>query len=159
MIKLLGRVGIGVVSVVIGLALFSYFSRSRRSPVEGGAGFSMPRPVRLGSSEIVVPPGRFSYTRFDVPASNEFWVAGHYRATGGAGNDIQVMLMDADSFANFKNRHTFKTYYSSPKETAGTLAVGKLPAGTYYLIFSNLFSIFSNKVVQNGIQLQATPPR
>jgi len=119
-------------------------------------GFTTPAPVPLGQHEIVVPPAHYSYTRFEVPTSNQYWVAGHFEATGGSGNDIEVLLMDADSFANFQNHHTYSAYYTSPKQTAGALNVGTLPAGTYYLVFNNSYSLFSNKVIENTIRLH--PP-
>jgi len=53
---------------------------------------------------------------------------------------------------------TFKAYFSSPKETADTLKVGPLAAGSYYLVFNNSFSLLANKVVENSIQMQAWMP-
>ncbi len=115
--------------------------------------------IPLGSRDVVVPPGSYSWVKFTINPSEAGarWVVGHYATSGGSGNDIQVLLMDSDGFLNFKNRHAGTAYYSTGKETAGQLNVGPLAAGTFYLVFNNGFSLVSNKVVQNGIDLRSSP--
>jgi hypothetical protein len=75
-------------------------------------------------------------------------VQGHFHATGGLRNDIEVFLLNDEQFTNWKNRHATPTYYSSGKITVGDVQAA-LPdgAGTYYLVFNNNFSLMTAKAV------------
>jgi hypothetical protein len=93
--------------------------------------------------EFVVPPG----------ASN-VWVDGHFSAAGGSGNDIEVYVLGQDDFVNFQNGHSASTYYNSGKVTQSSIHT-TLPSdsGTYYLVFSNNFSLVTPKAVQASATL------
>ena len=82
---------------------------------------------------------------------------GHFSATGGAGNDVQVYLMNDDEFVNWRNHHPINPIYNSQRATQGTVNVS-LPsdAGTYYVVFDNRFSFISPKAVQDNLTLQYT---
>jgi hypothetical protein len=59
-------------------------------------------------------------------------------------------LLDADNFENFRNGNEYRAYHLSPRQTVGTIDV-RLGQGEYRLIFSNVFSIVSNKIVSASI--------
>jgi hypothetical protein len=92
----------------------------------------------FSSFKLVVPPG----------ASNVH-LQGSFGANGGFGNDIEVYVLSEQDFINWDNGHASKTLYNSGKVTVGTLDV-VLPdnAGTYYLVFSNKFSLLTRKGVR-----------
>jgi len=92
--------------------------------------------------------------RLAVPSgAKDAVLQGHFTATGGANNDIEVSLMDDDAFVNWQNRHSVTPIYISGRVTQGTLNVSLPNAGTYYLIFNNRFSVFSPKAVQDNVSL------
>jgi hypothetical protein len=96
--------------------------------------------------------------KFSVPAgATNVRLQGHFVASGGSGNDVQVYLMNDDEFVNWRNRHPIKPIYNSQKVTQGTINV-PLPSeiGTYYLVFDNRFSLISPKAVQDNLTLQYT---
>ena len=81
-------------------------------------------------------------------------IEGTFTASG-ANNDIEVLLLDEQQFNNWQNRHDFRSAYTSGRVTADKVRVD-LPSepGKYFLIFSNRFSIFSNKGVVADLRLR-----
>ncbi len=107
-------------------------------------------PARwIVNNQIAVEPGTYRYFPFDVNAEN-IRIYGKYRAQGGSRNDIICALLDADNFENFRNGNEYRAYHLSPRQTVGTIDV-RLGQGEYRLIFSNVFSIVSNKIVSASI--------
>ena len=107
--------------------------------------------VKLAEPAFTVAPAKFM--SYSIEVYRPAHVVGRFRAQGGSGNDIRVMILDADQLENWKNGHQTNTYYNSQKVTVGTINVG-LNRGTYYLVFDNTFSAVSNKAVTTDIQLQ-----
>jgi hypothetical protein len=99
----------------------------------------------LGASNysFVVPAGAFQVT-----------MKGHFAATGGSGNDIEVVVVNQDEFTNWQNGHPTKAYYNSGKTTQDTINL-TLPAdaATYYVVFNNKFSLFTPKAVQANVDV------
>jgi len=73
-------------------------------------------------------------------------VEGDFRARGGGGNDIEVVITDE----NGANGHAGRFWYQSGKTTVGNIDV-HLGPGTYYIVFSNRFSLVSQKTVSARI--------
>lgn len=92
----------------------------------------------------VVEPGRYSWLEWNFDEVTR--VAAKFRARGGSGNDIEVFIVDEDGFENWRNGHQVPTYYNSGRVTVGRFDV-RLRPGKYFLVMSNTFSTFSNKVV------------
>jgi hypothetical protein len=93
--------------------------------------------------------------KFAIPAgATSATLQGHFAATGGAHNDIEVWLMNDDGFVNWQNKHAVTPIYNSGRVTQGALNVGLPSDGTYYLIFNNRFSFISPKAVQDSVTLQ-----
>jgi hypothetical protein len=105
---------------------------------------------------FTVPQLRDKAYRFAIPpGARDLILQGHFTATGGAHNDIEVWLLNDDGFVNWQNKHSVTPIYSSGRVTQGTLSVS-LPSATetYYLIFNNRFSFISPKAVQDNLTLQ-----
>jgi hypothetical protein len=109
---------------------------------------------RLGDQAFTVGPRQTYYVKFTIP---ENWrnavVVGSFSASGGDGNDVQVFITDEKGYTNIKNGHAGRVWYDSGKVTTDSINT-KLGSGTYYLVFSNSFSLITNKAVNADIQLQ-----
>ena len=104
---------------------------------------------------FVVPPRTFKPFEFLVGTGmSNPRLEGTFTASG-ANNDIEVLLLNEQQFSNWQNRHDFKPAYESGRVTADRLRID-LPnePGKYFLIFSNRFSIFSNKGVVADLKLR-----
>jgi hypothetical protein len=121
-------------------------------------------PIVNGS--FIVEPRSFKPFKVTVaPGSVNPRVEGTFTASG-ANNDIEVMLLEASQFQNWEQRNKFTSAYQSGRVTADKLAVPLPPQeGTYYVVFSNRFSLISNKAVVADIVLHCdkgkknAPPR
>jgi len=103
---------------------------------------------------LSVPPLQRKVYRFDLPpAVKDAAVQGRFTATGGARNDIEVWVMNDDSFVNWQNGHPVTPLYSSGRVTRGNLNLSLREAGTYYLVFDNRFSVISPKAIQDNVIL------
>jgi hypothetical protein len=98
-----------------------------------------------------VKAGTLYYFSFTVDGSAR--VTGRFQASGGSGNDIEAVIMDADSFENWKNGHQSHAYYQSGKITIGNIDLAISRPGIYYLAFNNRFSLLSDKAITGSIKL------
>ena len=92
---------------------------------------------------------------FPVPAGAfDVTMKGHFAATGGLGNDIEVVVVSEDEFVNWRNGHPSKAFYNSGRVTQDTIKLN-LPsdAATYYVVFSNKFSLFTPKAVEADVDV------
>lgn len=151
--------------LVIVLALFGWYvdHQIQIEKQEAGRGYSSPsalpavipalHTMRIGQGALSVPAAHYTYYTLSVPAgAHNVRTQGHFQATGGSGNDIEVVLLNEEQFTNWKNRHETPAYYNSGKVTVGDLQAS-LPddVGTYYLVFNNNFSLLTAKAVEfNG---------
>ena len=104
------------------------------------------------NSAFAVKAGDAKYWNFQVGNSGAN-VVGRFRAEGGSGNDIKCLILDADSFENWRNGHRVKTYYNSEKITVANINVN-LPEGEYVIVFDNTFSGLSNKAVTAKVEMR-----
>ncbi len=112
------------------------------------------RSVALGPSSVAIPAGSYSFVAFTVaPGLLNPTVRGLVAAHGGGGNDIQVWVLDAAQFASFQAHRLTRAYYDSSRVAAVTVSVGPLPPGSYDVVFSNVFSLFTAKQVTNSLRL------
>jgi hypothetical protein len=112
--------------------------------------------LELPQKNFTVPAHGSQSFRFEVP-EGAFSVRadGHFSASGGLGNDLEVAVMDADAYANWENRHQAGVYYSSGKVTQSSVhAILPNGGGTYYVVFSNRFSVFSGKQVEAQVAVR-----
>ena len=113
-----------------------------------GCGF-LPHSDTIIDSAFTVGAISSQDYRFEVPpGATDIRVDGHFTATGGTGNDIQVLVMDEDGYVNWQNGHAARRYYDSGQVTQSTIAATLPHPGAYYLVFSNTFSLLTPKAVQ-----------
>jgi hypothetical protein len=106
------------------------------------------------SGAFIVEPRTFKPFKITLmPGMSNARVEGSFTASG-ARNDIEVTLLNELQYAHWQDRQRFDAAYVSGRVTSGKIAV-TLPAGpgTYYMVFSNRFSIISNKAVTADVQL------
>lgn len=139
---------IGVLITLIGLFIINNL-RHEQSPLVPAFA---PKPVEqiLVNDVITVPAEK--YYQYSFALSRNATLTGDYKAFGGSGNDIRVLLMDEDSYINWTNGHQANMLYDSGKITVGQIDI-PLGPGKYYLIFNNGFSLLSNKGVNAHLKL------
>jgi hypothetical protein len=125
-----------------------------------GGSTSQPFQPPLQQHKLSLPLGAFtvrqlsaSSYKFTVPAGAfNVTMKGHFAATGGARNDVEVLVLTEDDFMNWQNRHPVNTLYSSGQVTQDSINL-TLPSdpATYYVVFSNKFSFISPKAVEANI--------
>jgi osmoprotectant transport system substrate-binding protein len=74
-------------------------------------------------------------------------LVGWFLASGGALNDIRVLVLNDIDFINWKNLHTVDGLYKSEKLTTDKIDKTVATPGEYHLVFDNRFSQFSRKYV------------
>jgi hypothetical protein len=149
------RTPFAIAGVLLLIFLFYVYNASQRgnpnpaaNPIERIA--KQVRTTTLVNPALVVKPLNYSYFKLDVPSgATSVLLHGNFTASGGMGNDIEVFVLPESDFVNWQNGHSAKTFYNSGKVTVGSLNVN-LPAdaGTYYLVFSNKFSLLTQKILR-----------
>ena len=111
---------------------------------------------KLLSGEYVVKAGEYRHVTFTFnPEKMEnARVIGRFHASGGSGNDIEAVLADESEFENWVNADEARVLYSTGKITNGKIDVPITQPGTYYLVFSNVFSLLADKEVSADIELR-----
>src|SRR5262245_40387963 len=109
------------------------------------------QPAKLTPEEFVVKPGVARYWKFDV-TGNSGRVIGAFRASGGAHNDIRMLITDSDECENYLNGNRANVFYDSGAKTVAKFDV-PLPQASYCLIFDNRNSVVSSKEVAARIGL------
>jgi phosphodiesterase/alkaline phosphatase D-like protein len=105
------------------------------------------------NTAFTVKAGDAKYWNFRV-GNSEANVVGRFRAEGGGGNDIRCLILDADSFENWRNGHRVRSYYNSEKITVANINV-RLAEGDYVLVFDNTYSVLTNKAVTANVEMQS----
>ena len=104
--------------------------------------------MKLTPDEFVVKPHVARYWKFQMQTQGR--VVGAFRASGGAHNDIRVLITDADECENWINGNSANAYYDSGLKTVGKIEVNLNPAN-YCIIFDNRNSLVSAKEVATRI--------
>ena len=92
---------------------------------------------------ISVAAGSYYPFTYTFTETGRAW--GKFEATGGK-NDIECYILDENGFKNFKNNNQFRYLYFSGRVTVETFDL-TLTKGTYYLVFSNKWSVMTPKAV------------
>ncbi|MDQ1593234.1 MAG: hypothetical protein QOG71_3861 [Pyrinomonadaceae bacterium] len=111
-----------------------------------------PGRYEIVNTAFTVGAGKAKYFNFRV-TGNRVDVQGRFRAEGGSGNDIKVLILDSDGFENWRNGHQTSTYYNSGKRTVGNITA-QLGPGDYVLVYDNTFSAMSNKAITTNAEVQ-----
>jgi plastocyanin len=119
------------------------------APPAAPANMKAPRLETIASQSITVGAGSFTYYKIVVPeGAAQPYVDGHFTASGGFGNAIQIFVGDTDAFVNFKNGHSSETYFNSGMVTQNSINAILPGPGTYYLVCNNRFSLQASKSVE-----------
>lgn len=97
------------------------------------------------NSVYKVQPGTSTYVHFTLQCTAT--VQGGFSASAALGDDIIVYILDENQFNLFERGESASTYYNSGKVEYDTFEVTLNP-GTYYIVMSNTYSIFSTKTVE-----------
>ena len=151
---------LGILVVVVVLVIIVLAALASMGGGAGGSGGILPsqHTTNIVNGLITVSAGSYNYYPVDISAGvTGVSLQGSFTASGGSGNDIDVLIMDSTAFTNWQNGHQVSVYYDSGQETTGTVSAN-LPSGsgTYYLVYSNTFSTFSSKNVQTTVNLTYT---
>jgi phosphodiesterase/alkaline phosphatase D-like protein len=106
---------------------------------------------RVTPQAFTLNPGQYHY--WQIPAGSGSHLYGRFHASGAGGNDVEAFVFDEEGFENWRNGHQATYYYMSNRVTVGSFDV-RLNAGNNYLVFSNNFSLISNKAVTADIFLE-----
>lgn len=155
---------VGVVFVIVLLwALAKGVSSLSHNTGGTGSGSALSQIVPQARTQTIVDGALTvaargsTYYPITVPAdATAVSVDGHFTATGGIGNDIEVYVLTEDNFVNFKNGHPSPTLYNSGKVTQDSISVTLPASGNYYLVFNNNFSLLTPKAVQATATLHFT---
>ena len=96
--------------------------------------------------------------KVDVGIMTNPRITGHVTASGGSGNDIEVVVFAETQFINWKNKHNQGSLFTSGLATACDVNVPLGESGTYYVLLSNVFSTLTPKTVEGKLALVWTPP-
>jgi len=107
--------------------------------------------IKLTPEEFVVKAGVARYWKFGVTGSTGRAI-GQFRASGGAHNDIRILITDSDECENYINGNRANVFYDSGQKTVGKFDV-RLNQASYCIIFDNRNSIVSAKEVVARIAL------
>lgn len=170
---------VGMLLVVVGIIVFIVYQGQQPRSGNSSSGSSSQEPrsdnsssglpsqeskplvpeIRRGSQRLVeqafiVGSGRDYSVKFTIPDDwRNATVVGNFVASGGGGNDIQVFITDESGLTNIRNGHSGKVWYDSGKVTTDNIHTNLAP-GMYYLVFSNSFSVVSNKAINSDIKLE-----
>jgi len=116
----------------------------------------IPVTKTLTSGQLVVRAGKYIQSKFNVDTEKmqDVRVVGSFRASGGSGNDIQLVLADESEFENWINGHQARVLYSTDQITNGKVHVQITESGAYVLAFSNTFSTMTDKDVFAEVELR-----
>jgi len=150
---------VGVMVIVVGIiVLGSMLVLGFHGSGGGGSIIQPTRTVNIVNGLITVNANDYESYQFSVPSgATNVRVQGSFTASGGSGNDVVVLIMGSTDFIHWQNGNQASTYYNSGQLTASSFDV-PLPSGlgTYYLVYSNTFSIGSQKNVNTQANLSYT---
>ena len=116
---------------------------------ENGLSSPTQHTVVVASGSLNVDSNSHTFISFSVPSgASNVVLEGNFTASGGSGNDIKVYVMDPTNYGHWTKGQQAFVSYSSGQTTSGNISAS-LPsiAGTYYLVFDNIFSLQSSKII------------
>ena len=103
----------------------------------------------LVSGRITIQPQNFTSYAFTIPeGALGVKLEGTFNAEAGV---IDVLIMNGKAFENWRIGHSSNVIYRSGIKNNGALLMSLTPGETYYLIYSNKFSLTDEKTVTTDI--------
>jgi hypothetical protein len=139
------------------LSLHSFETHTAASPTSQQQPLVQQHKQSTGNVAFTVNAQGANNYKFTVPAGAfNVTLKGHFAATGGSGNDIEVFVVSQDEYVNWQNGHPAKTFYNSGRVTQDSInLIMPSDAATYYVVFSNKFSLLTPKAVQANVDLNS----
>jgi hypothetical protein len=112
--------------------------------------------IEIVNTKITVEPKTLWQTEFYVDGDfmSDVRVAGWFKASGGAFNDIKILVLNDVDFTNWQNFHNLQgAVYESNKITKAEIKSEIREPGSYHLVLCNRFSEFSSKTVLAKVYL------
>lgn len=112
------------------------------SVVVAGCGKKLvPKSSNVVEGVITVNAKDYYHVQFTVDTSTMrvITVSGSFTASGGSGNDVEVFVLSATNYINWKNGHNYSSLYSSGQVTTANFTVPITVSGDYYVVYSNIF--------------------
>jgi hypothetical protein len=105
--------------------------------------------IEIINTKITVEPQTLWQADFYVDGRfmSNVRVVGWMMASGGAFNDVKILVLNDIDFTNWKNFHDTEGVYQSDKVTKAQIEEEIEEPGSYHLVISNRFSEFSSKDV------------
>ncbi|MFL5542251.1 MAG: hypothetical protein ACJ8J0_24910 [Longimicrobiaceae bacterium] len=94
-----------------------------------------------------IAPGRFLHFEFELDDERPCRLRGRVETTAGGSHDLDVMVLDADGWANFRYNRRIDPVFMERRTAAVTFDL-PLGPGSYVLVLSNRFSSFTSKLVR-----------
>ncbi len=109
----------------------------------------------MSSGSITLPAGTVKAFDITVDSSTmqNIQLSGHFRAEGGVGSDIQVLVFDHDSYINWSTGHTTEKIFDSQLKTEGDVNASFSKSGKYYVVVSNKNASFWARTVDTNLRL------
>ena len=158
--------GLIVFTIVVSNLLVSRSPAKDRGDAPAASALSTPLPVlktrlvpvshKVATGQIIVRAQGYVQYRITVsPEMREPTLTGNFTASGGFGNDITAVLADETNFVNWINGHQAQVFWGTPgRQKTGHFEV-RLRPGQYYLVFSNKFSLLTDKQVFLEVDLNS----
>ena len=137
----------------IGSLLCSFVLLGSLLAAQENVSFESGKPVC--EAAFTIPAHSFKTCNFSVRDGQErTQLVGHFSATGGPHNSIEVWVMNDDEFVNWRNHHPVKALYNSRRVTQGTVKIPLSDPGMYHVVFNNDFSVLTPKAVEVQLSLE-----
>jgi len=135
---------VGILAIVLVLAYVASFARGVVSLINP----YVPKTVEIASGDVTIQHRAYIYYRIEItPAMRNPVVTGNFTVAGGSGNDVLGVIATEADYMNWINGHAARAFWNTQgRATAGKFNV-RLAPGTYYLAFSNRFSLLSDKYI------------
>jgi len=134
----------------IGLLLVYWMSSHRTNTRPSQVVTKQQRIQTISDPALLVKATGNSHFKLDVPpGADNVHLRGNFSARGGIDDDIEACVFSDEEFMNWQNGQSAEILYRSGKVTAGKFDI-TLPSdsGTYYLVFDNTSSLFTQKTVR-----------
>ena len=95
-----------------------------------------------------VPAGEHFDTAFSVHDSRPCTLRGRVQGVDGGRRDVEVFVLDEDGFLNWHNGVAPAALHETGRTSASTFEVPLPKRGTFRLLVSNRFSVFTAKTVR-----------
>jgi len=143
---------LGACALAALLSTLLLMNSAKAEPTDAGS-----QSVFSGSTDVPALNQTGWSIKTDMNMMSEPAITGHLTASGGLGNDIQVLVLSETDYANWNNGHTVTPLYNSGQVTAADVNARLPESGTYYVVLSNKFSTFTPKTVTGDLRMTWQP--